>query len=107
VMSFALPCEADVVPVLVAVEAPPVAAEVAAPVAVPPLPVAELAFEPAPPAPPIAAIATMLYAELDCVRSLTCVLVLLPELDADAPFDCEVAPCVDDGSFELLPPGSP
>jgi hypothetical protein len=81
----------------VAVEPPPVALEVAAPLAGPAFAFWLLLFEPLPPLPPVTTRATSLYAVLHCDTLFDWELVLLPEFVADAPLDCVVAPCVDDG----------
>jgi hypothetical protein len=95
--------------------APPVAVEVAVPDADPPLALWSLLLVPAPPAPPVTLRATELNAVLHCETLELCVLVLLPEFVADAPFDCVVLPFVADGllllvvlpfACVLVPPGA-
>lgn len=85
------------VPVVDAVEAPPVAVAVDVADDRPPFAEAEPLFEPAPPAPAVMFTAVVLVAELVCDRVLVCELVLLPVLVGDAVFDCVVAPAVADG----------
>lgn len=85
-------------PLLSAAESPPMAAAPAVLEAEPPLALPEvLLFEPEPPFPPVRARTTLLYAVLHWESWFDCVLLLLPELLATAPFDWVVLPCVDEG----------
>jgi hypothetical protein len=86
----------------VAVDAPPVAVAVAVPVAEPAFAFCELLFEPVPPAPPVTVRQTWLNAALFWVRVFDWELVLLPELVADAAFDCVVSPWVADGALLVV-----
>jgi len=79
-------------PVAEVVDAPPVADDVPEAVDVPPLALAELEFEPEPPAPPVRSIVNSLIAPLIWPTVLEVVLVLLPEFVPDELFDCEVSP---------------